>query len=255
MPVARHQSASHRGAELRGSLLVAQPEAGERNVGRLTAGGAALFGAVRRRVSPTRLAVVGVVAVLAAVTGVGALSAAPVAGGAGSRPSPVPASATAASQVGAAWSGAGGLDILDLVTKGGLVLILLFVTLRVLSRLQAAGPARGSRLNVLESRTLAPKASLHLVAVGDRRLIVGLTPGGMVALAELDASEIENTQLDRNPAEVESAAVGDPRPAGSRPSRSGQPSPAFAATLNSVMAPIDGLTDRLAGFIGGGRGR
>jgi flagellar biogenesis protein FliO len=162
------------------------------------------------------------------------------------------AAATAApSIIGAAWGGTGGIDIIDLVTKGGLVLILLFITLRVLGRMQSSNPRRNGRLNVLESRTLAAKASLHLVAVGDRRLVVGLTPSGMVALAELDAAELEDSQ-----AETQTVGDGASTPAFG----SGLPKPAipqlpFAATLGALMAPIDGLTDKLAGFFSGGRTR
>lgn len=85
-------------------------------------------------------------------------------------------------------SGASGLDAVDLIGKGLVVAALLYLTLRMLARLQAE-PAAGSRLmDVLETRPLGPKASLHLVAIGDRRLVVGLTPGGMVALADLEAA-------------------------------------------------------------------
>jgi flagellar biogenesis protein FliO len=165
-----------------------------------------------------------------------------------SSPSPAPA------LLGSAWGGSGGIDILDLVTKGGLVLILLFITLRVLGRMQGPGPRRLGRLNVLESRTLASKASLHLIAIGDRRLIVGLTPSGMVALAEMDASELEQTQTQDSPAGDE-ATPASVRSGRTPASRSGQTAPQFATTLNTLMAPIDRVTDRLAGFISGGRAR
>jgi flagellar biogenesis protein FliO len=92
-------------------------------------------------------------------------------------------------------TGAIGLDPLDLVGKGVIVAALLYLTLRALRWLQA-GPAVGThRLEVLETRPLGPKASLHLVAVGERRLVVGLTPGGMVSIAELDAAELAAAEL------------------------------------------------------------
>lgn len=86
--------------------------------------------------------------------------------------------------------GVAGLNPIDLVAKALLVLGLLYLTLMLLRRLQGGQATGSSRLGVLETRPLGPKASIHLVAVGDRRLVVGLTPGGMVALAELDASEL-----------------------------------------------------------------
>jgi flagellar biogenesis protein FliO len=85
---------------------------------------------------------------------------------------------------------AGSPDLLDLGAKGVIVLVLLYVTLRVLRRIQGGPAPAGSHLSIVESRTLAAKASLHLVAVGDRRLVVGLTPSGMVALAEIDAADL-----------------------------------------------------------------
>jgi flagellar biogenesis protein FliO len=213
---------------------------------------------LRSWASPARIGVAAVAAVLVAVAAIGALSPSPVVGGANSSPAASSASSGAASSVvGAAWGGAGGLDLIDLVTKGGLVLILLFITLRVLGRMQAAGPGRGGRLNVLESRTLASKASLHLVAVGDRRLVVGLTPSGMVALAELDAAELEDARTEESPADGSDAQAARAPKTATRPIgmalASGQAP--FAATLNSLMAPIDGLTDRLAGFFNSGRAR
>ena len=82
-------------------------------------------------------------------------------------------------------------DLLDVGGKTLLVLALLFVTLRVLRRAQGAGPAKGSgMLAVLESRPLGPKTQLHLIAVGDRRIVIGQSPAGLVALGEMDAAEL-----------------------------------------------------------------
>jgi flagellar protein FliO/FliZ len=95
-------------------------------------------------------------------------------------------------------AGAGSLDIVDLFVKGTLVIVLLYVTLRVLRRFQAGGSTAGARIRVLESRTIGPKATIHLVAVGDRQLVVGLTPGRLVTLADLSGDE-----LDGAPAELD----------------------------------------------------
>jgi flagellar biosynthetic protein FliO len=91
---------------------------------------------------------------------------------------------------------AGSLDVMDLFFKGFLVLLLLYVTLRVLRRFQTGGATAAGRIQVLESRTIGPKATIHLVAVGDRQLVVGLTPGRMVTLAELSAAELGLTAGD-----------------------------------------------------------
>jgi flagellar biosynthetic protein FliO len=93
-------------------------------------------------------------------------------------------------------SAAGSIDIVDLVVKGLLVIVLLYITLRVLRQFQTGGASAGSRIRVLESRTIGPKATIHLVAIGDRQLVVGLTPGRLVTLAELPADEIDGATAD-----------------------------------------------------------
>jgi flagellar biosynthetic protein FliO len=188
------------------------------------------------------------------VAAIGALHPLPVAGsqratsGAASVATTQPLAASA--EVGTVWGTSdpmGGLNVVDLATKGTVVLVLLFITLRVLGKMQATAPRKSGRLKVLESRVLAPKASLHLVAVGDRRLVVGLTPNGMVSLAELDAGELEAF------AEIESQEA--TATAVSSPPATGFGQPAFGSVLGSMMAPIDALTGRLAGLLGGGRVR
>jgi flagellar biosynthetic protein FliO len=82
------------------------------------------------------------------------------------------------------------------VVKGLLVIVLLYITLRVLRRFQTGGASAGSRIRVLESRTIGPKATIHLVAIGDRQLVVGLTPGRLVTLAELSADEFDGATAD-----------------------------------------------------------
>ena len=105
-------------------------------------------------------------------------------------PAPEGARSTASASSLDALTGSAGIDPVDLIGKGVVVAALLYLTLRALRRLQA-GPSGGSRLmEVIETRPLGPKASLHLVAIGERRLVVGLSPGGMVAIADLEAAEL-----------------------------------------------------------------
>ena len=260
MPIVRRPATSRRPMARRRGLPAAGLAArGSRPSEIGDAGPAVAADKSRTWTRPARIGVAAFVAVLAAVTVIGALRPSPVAGGAGASAAASGSGASgAASVVGAAWGGAGGLDLIDLVTKGGLVLILLFITLRVLGRMQASAPRRGGNLNVLESRTLASKASLHLVAVGDRRLVVGLTPNGIVALAELDVAELEAVVADAATRDESEGLTARARKAASaRPTRAAASSAQlpFGATLNSLMAPIDGLTDRLSGFFNGGRVR
>ena len=160
-------------------------------------------------------------------------------------------------------TGLGAFDILDLATKCVVVLVLLFITLRVLGRMQAASPKRGGRLEVLESRSLAPKASVHLVAVGGRRLVVGLTPNGMVSLAELKAEELEVTDFATEFAAAESAAAGTSSgiatgtAAQTAASRAPITRPLFpeGSPLNRLTRPIDAFADRLASALNGARAR
>jgi flagellar biogenesis protein FliO len=102
------------------------------------------------------------------------------------------------------------IDVMDLIVKGVLVVILLFITLRVLRRYQGGGSPAGARIRVIESRTIAPKATLHLVAIGERRLVVGLTPGRLVTLAELGPDELELDAADTSTRSAShSVAFGD----------------------------------------------
>jgi flagellar biogenesis protein FliO len=104
-----------------------------------------------------------------------------------------------------------GPDLLDLGAKTLLVVVLLLVTLRVLRRVQGANPARASgQLAVLESRPLGPKTQLHLIAVGDRRLVIGQSPSGLVALGELDAAELPVPEPVREPWARRDALDADP---------------------------------------------
>ena len=195
-----------------------------------------------------RVAVIAAGAGLAIVAAVGMVAPQPVAGGTQSTPAATPASGMAAT-VGSIWDAGttGGMDWFGLVTKCLLVLVMLYITLRFLNRMQTASPKKTGRLQVLESRPLAQKASLHLVAVGERRLVVGLTPNGMVALAELDAGELEASIA----ADAEAGADGSSAPSAS----AAHATPAFGAVFAAVNAPIDAITGRLAGLLGGGRVR
>lgn len=99
--------------------------------------------------------------------------------------------------------------VADLVGKGLLVLALLLMTLRLLRRFSSAAGSATARLVVLESRPLAQRATLHLVAIGERRLVIGLTPNGLVSLADLTADELPDEivalKADRTPDATELA--------------------------------------------------
>jgi flagellar biosynthetic protein FliO len=203
---------------------------------------------VVRRAGPSRRVVT--IACLAGLVGVALLGMLHPLSAAGGQPA---ATAAVSASTGAAslWgSGDASTDTNwgDLIAKVTIVLALLFIVLRFLGKAGNGAKKKGGRLEVLESRTLAPKASLHLVAIGDRRLVVGLTPSGMVSLAELDAAELaasDAATADAQAAAAESLGTINKVPA----------LPSFGASLNSVLWPLDVVTGRLASFLSGGRVR
>ena len=78
-------------------------------------------------------------------------------------------------------------------------------------RVQNTAPAKGTgTLSVLESRALGSKTQLHLVAVGDRRIVIGQSPSGLVALGELDAAELPAGEPVRDPWAKRDARDADP---------------------------------------------
>ena len=208
---------------------------------------------VRPRGSGRRIVTIVSLAALSAVALIGAFHPLTLAGGA--QPSATDVLG-ASSGVGSVWNtgdATGGLNLPDLIAKGTIVLAPLFITLRVLGRAGAGTSKRGGRLEVLESRPLAAKASLHLVAIGDRRLVVGLTPSGMVSLAELDAAELE-TEEAAAAAEDPAARVSEGAGwAGRGAGGSSQSMP--GSVLNSGLGVVDAFAGRLATLLNGSRVR
>ena len=210
-----------------------------------------------RSTSARRVATIACVAALAGVAVIGMLH--PLSAAGGDQPAATPA-ATAAGAAGIWGTGdaAVGMNWMDLIPKVMVVLVLLFITLRVLGKMGNGGQKKGGRMQVLESRTLAPKASLHLVAIGDRRLVVGLTPSGMVSLAELDANELAAEESATAAAiATDAATAGSSLFGGAANKMPAQPSfvTALNSALNSALMPLDAVAGRLATFFSAGRVR
>lgn len=128
---------------------------------------------------------------LALLVMLGALALAPAGGGAQADSAAWSSGAASSPGIlGNASSAGSEPSLVELGAKGLIVIVLLLITLQVLRRAQGGSRPAGARLVVLETRPLGSKATLHLVAVGDRRLVVGHTPTGLVALAELSAEEL-----------------------------------------------------------------
>jgi flagellar biogenesis protein FliO len=139
------------------------------------------------------LAVLGVRFLPGGPGGPAPVAAAPVAAAAAPAASNVPATADATASV--AFSlGAGSaiptFNAADIIAKALLVLALVVITLRIMRRVQAGPRDPRALLRVVETRTIGPKAQVVLVAVGDHRLVVGLSPAGMTTLADLPAAEL-----------------------------------------------------------------
>ena len=195
--------------------------------------------AAPRNMEAGRIVTIVCLAALAAVALIGTLH--PLSAAVGGTPSAA-ATISPMAGVGSVWGSsdnAGGINWIDLIAKGTIVLALLFITLRVLSRNGTGVGKRGGKMEVLESRTLAAKASLHLVAIGDRRLVVGLTPSGMVSLAELDAAELETADT----ADAADGTVVTSAPA----------TPTLASSFLAAAWPLNMVAARIAGVFGGGR--
>ena len=93
--------------------------------------------------------------------------------------------------------GVGGFGIgywLGLSAKLGLVLIVIWLAVVAMRwyvrRVNGVdGAASGRQLRVLETKALAPNRSLHLVRVGNRAVLLGVTPERINQLTEIDDPE------------------------------------------------------------------
>ncbi|MCC7106044.1 MAG: flagellar biosynthetic protein FliO [Chloroflexi bacterium] len=76
----------------------------------------------------------------------------------------------------------------ELILKLLVVLALIYVALAALRRysLGIGLTRRAGHLEVIESTTLAPNRSVYLLRVGDRHLVVGVTPSQITTLATMD---------------------------------------------------------------------
>ena len=100
-------------------------------------------------------------------------------------------------------------DWFGLIVRLGLVLLVVWgaiVAMRWYSR-RIDGPGGSARhLQVLESRSLGPNRALHLIRLGGRAVLVGVTPERINALMEIDDAE----EVELLSAEIEQPAVPSP---------------------------------------------
>ena len=93
---------------------------------------------------------------------------------------------------GAAGQIATGADIVGAVLKTVAVCLFALMALKLLRRAGVGTPTEGDGLlRVIETKGIGPRLQVSLIAVGDRRLIVGVSAGSITPIAEFDAAELE----------------------------------------------------------------
>ncbi len=75
------------------------------------------------------------------------------------------------------------------LAAAALVLAALYALARVLRGVRLRGSAKRF-VAVVETTILSPQATLHLLRVGERYLLVGSASGGISLLAELEPSDV-----------------------------------------------------------------
>ncbi|RZS91438.1 flagellar protein FliO/FliZ [Motilibacter rhizosphaerae] len=125
-----------------------------------------------------------------------------------------------------------GRALVQLVFALGAVLALLLLVSKVLGR--AGSGRKGSNLEVLARRQLAKGASVAVVQVGSRALVLGVSEQGVRLLSEAEAAEF--TAPVEETAEDGEAADGLPTPG--RPGRRARTlSTPGGALAGSVLSP------------------
>lgn len=116
---------------------------------------------------------------------------------------PATAWAQAADGLETAGGGVGSFglgDWLGLLVRLGLVLLIVWAAIRAMrwySRRINGGGGATRHLEVLETRSLAPNRSLHLVRLGGRAVLLGVTPERITSLLEIgDPAEVERLSLE-----------------------------------------------------------
>jgi flagellar protein FliO/FliZ len=100
--------------------------------------------------------------------------------------------------------------VIRVVLSLAVVLGLLWLVARTSSR-RFGGPGR-SMVRVVARQPLARAASLAVVEVGDRVLVVGVSENGVSLLTELDPSELPVAQIELDPLETDALEAGEARP-------------------------------------------
>jgi len=99
---------------------------------------------------------------------------------------------------------------LEVFVKLGIVLLLVYLSLYLLRRLQGVGQFTARRqISLLETVHLSPRQKLHLVRVGERTLLLGATDHSLSFLAEVDLPPAPAAQPMSAPTPRQGAAFTD----------------------------------------------
>jgi flagellar protein FliO/FliZ len=146
--------------------------------------------------------------------------------------------------------------VLELVVRLGISLAVVLGLFWTVARLTARRGGGSRQLMRVRSRqSLSRTASVAVVEVGGRLLVVGVADGGVRLLTELDPEEVPDVLAE--PAGA-TALAGDPAgdPAGDRAGdRAGEPVTAGAPLAGSVLAPATWKQAWAATRTGSGRAR
>lgn len=95
---------------------------------------------------------------------------------------------------------------LSVIVKLGVILLLIYVCLHLLRRLQSISRlSPNRRITILETAHLSPRQKLHLVQVGGRTLLLGATEQNLSFLAEVELPCTLEGQAQTSPSSPASA--------------------------------------------------
>ena len=79
---------------------------------------------------------------------------------------------------------------LDLILKLSFIIILIFVTLGIFSKLRSnTWVSQNRKLQIIETTNLSQRQVLHIIQIGKKRYLIGATDASISLLTELESEE------------------------------------------------------------------
>lgn len=72
----------------------------------------------------------------------------------------------------------------------GIVLVLAWLVIRLLSGRMASWGMKGRNIGIIETMPLGYKRNLHIVEIGEKVMLIGSSDGGLSLLAKIDKNEL-----------------------------------------------------------------